>query len=76
VSGLTCSNGGIAFDPPLNLAKGLMDKYEKTFDSFVLLMMSDGEASYPSEGVERIKNSPAMRKLAFKSIKIGCRSDS
>jgi uncharacterized protein with von Willebrand factor type A (vWA) domain len=65
---LTVPGGGRDFNPPLIMATKLMDKYEKTFDYFVLVMISDGEASYPSEGVERIKKSPAMRKLAFKSI--------
>jgi uncharacterized protein with von Willebrand factor type A (vWA) domain len=51
VSGLTGPNGGTDFNPPLNMAKGLMDKYEKTFDSFVLIMMSDGGAYHPSEGI-------------------------
>jgi hypothetical protein len=31
-------------------------------------MMSDGEADYPSDGVESIKKSPAKNKLKFKSI--------
>jgi hypothetical protein len=58
------------------MAKGLMDKYEKSYDSFVLVMMSDGESDYPSEGVENIKKSPAKGKLKFKSIAYGDGSDS
>jgi hypothetical protein len=53
-----------------------MEKYESFYDSFVLFMMSDGEASYPSEGVENIKKSPAYSKLKFKSIAYGDGSDS
>jgi uncharacterized protein with von Willebrand factor type A (vWA) domain len=48
VSGLSNPDGGTDFDPPLNKAKELMDKYEKSFDSFVLIMMSDGGSSHPS----------------------------
>jgi hypothetical protein len=55
LKGLTSPNGGTDFNPPLNMAKGLMDKYEKSYDSFLLFMMSDGEAGYPSEGVENLK---------------------
>jgi hypothetical protein len=43
-----------------------MEKYEQIYDSFVLVMISDGEASYPSEGVERIKKSPALAKITIK----------
>jgi hypothetical protein len=39
-------------------------------------MMSDGEASYPSNGVENIKKSPAKIKLKFKSIAYGSGSES
>jgi hypothetical protein len=39
-------------------------------------MMSDGEASYPSEGVENLKKSPAKGKMKFKSIAYGNGSDS
>jgi hypothetical protein len=39
-------------------------------------MMSDGEADYPSEGIENIKKSPAKGKLKFKSIAYGKGSDS
>ena len=48
-----------------------MDKYNDQYDSFVLFMMSDGEADYPSEGVENIKKSAAKIKLKFKSIAYG-----
>ena len=34
------------------MAKDLIEKYYEDFDSFVLVMMSDGEAKYPSDGVE------------------------
>jgi Mg-chelatase subunit ChlD len=44
-------NGGTDFDPPLHMAKDLMEKYQNNYDSFVLVMMSDGEADYPSAGV-------------------------
>jgi hypothetical protein len=53
------------------LAKGLLEKYQESFDSFVLVMMSDGESGYPSVGVENIKKSPARSKLKFKSISYG-----
>ena len=53
------------------MAKGLLEKYQGSFDSFVLVMMSDGEAGYPSVGVENIKKSPARSKLKFKSISYG-----
>jgi hypothetical protein len=39
-------------------------------------MMSDGEADYPSEGVENIKKSAAKIKLKFKSIAYGGGSES
>ena len=53
------------------MAKDLMDKYYYSFDNFVLVMMSDGESSYPTNGVENIKKSPAKGKLKFKSIAYG-----
>ncbi len=62
---------GTNFNPPLIMAKDLVEKYQGNFDSFVLVMMSDGEAKYPSEGVENIKKSPAKSKLKFKSITYG-----
>jgi uncharacterized protein with von Willebrand factor type A (vWA) domain len=69
--------GGTDFNAPLNMAKDLMDKYEKSYDSFVLVMMSDGCASYPSEGIDNIiKKSSAKGKLTFKSIAYGDGSDS
>jgi hypothetical protein len=34
-------------------------------------MMSDGDAGYPSEGVQRIKSSPGFGKIKFKSIAYG-----
>lgn len=37
-------------------------------------MMSDGDAKYPSEGVENIKKSPAKNKLKFKAIAYGAGS--
>ena len=58
------------------MAKSLMEKYNDQYDSFVLVMMSDGEADYPSEGVESIKKSPAKIKLKFKSIAYGGGSES
>jgi uncharacterized protein with von Willebrand factor type A (vWA) domain len=51
LNGLTGPSGGTDFNPPLNMAKELMEKYEKTYDSFVLIMMSDGAASHPSQGI-------------------------
>jgi hypothetical protein len=56
------------------MAKDLMEKYKDNFDSFVLVMMSDGEGRYPIEGVEAIKKSPAKSKLKFKSIAYGTKS--
>jgi hypothetical protein len=53
------------------MAKDLMEKYKENFDSFVLVMMSDGEGKYPSEAVETIKKSPTKSKLKFKSIAYG-----
>jgi hypothetical protein len=52
-------------------AKDLIDKYHSKFDKFVLVMMSDGEANFPTTGIENIKKSPAMNKLYFKSISYG-----
>lgn len=75
VNGLTSPSGGTDFDAPLNTAKDLMDKYEKSYDSFVLIMMSDGASSHPSEGIKNINNSTARGKLAFKSIAYGAGSD-
>ena len=68
--------GGTCFDPPLDMAKGLMEKYQNNYDSFVLVMMSDGEASYPSSAIKNIGDSPAKGKLKFKSIAYGAGSDS
>ena len=76
MSGLVGPNGGTDFNPPLNLARGLMEKYHDHYDSFVFVMMSDGESGYPSTGVESIKKSPAKNKLKFKSIAYGGGSDS
>jgi hypothetical protein len=39
------------FDPPLSVARSLMEKYQNSFDSFVLVMTTDGEAPYPSAAV-------------------------
>lgn len=75
VNGLSSPNGGTDFDPPLNTAKGLMDKYEKSYDSFVLIMMSDGGSSHPSYGISNINKSTARGKLVFKSIAYGAGSD-
>ena len=58
------------------MAKDLMDKYCDRFDNFVLVMMSDGESSYPKNGVENIKQSPAKGKVKFKSIAYGGGSQS
>jgi uncharacterized protein with von Willebrand factor type A (vWA) domain len=71
VESLKNPDGGTNFNPPLNMAKGLLEKYHETFESFVLVMMSDGEAGYPSIGVENIKKSPVKSKLKFKSISYG-----
>ena len=57
------------------MAKGLLDKYKDSFESFVLVMMSDGEAEYPSLGVENIKKFSVKSKLNFKSIAYGGDSD-
>ena len=67
---------GRDINPPLNMAKDLMDKYEKSYDSFVLVLMTYGNADYPSQGVENIKKSPAKGKLKFKSIAYGGGSES
>ena len=53
-----------------------MEKYNEFYDSFVLVMMSDGESEYPFSGVDNIKMSPAKSKLKFKSIAYGEDSDS
>lgn len=53
------------------MSLGLMEKNQGNFDCFVLVMMSDGEASYPSVGIDNIKKSPAKSKLKFKSIAYG-----
>jgi hypothetical protein len=58
------------------MAKNLMDKYDKSSDSFVLVLMTYGDADYPSDGVENIKNSSAKGKLKFKSIAYGGGSES
>ena len=76
LSSLLEPDGGTNFNPPLNLAKDLMVKHQGNFDSFVLVMMSDGEAAYPSVGVDSIKRSPAKSKLKFKSIAYGQGSES
>ena len=69
--------GGLTdFNPPLDIAKDLLEKYQNSCDWFVLVMMSDGEANYPSVGVENIKKSPAKGKLKFKTIAYGEGSDS
>ena len=72
---LTAPDGGTDFGPPLAMAKTLMDKYHNNYDSFVLVMMSDGEADYPHAIIESIKKSPAKGKLKFKSIQYGDRSN-
>ena len=71
LSGLKSPGGSTNFDPPLNIAKGLMEKYHEHYDSFILVMMSDGDAPYPSLGVKNIKKSPAKIKLTFKAIAYG-----
>jgi hypothetical protein len=58
------------------MAKDLMDKYNDSFESFVLVMMSDGESIYPRNGIENIKKSSAKSKLKFKSIAYGEGSES
>ena len=64
------------FDPPLSVAKSLMEKYQNSFDSFVLVMSTDGEAPYPSAAVENIRKSPVNGKLKFKAFAMGKGSDS
>ena len=58
------------------MAKDLMDKYNDSFESFVLVMMSDGESRYPKNGIDNIKKSPAKSKIKFKSIAYGEGSES
>ena len=58
------------------MAKDLMDKYDKSYDSFVLVLMTYGDADYPSDGVKNIKKSSAKGKLKFKSIAYGGGSES
>ena len=76
MSSLQDPNGGTDFNPPLNMARCLMEKYFDHFDSFFLVMIASGEASYPSNGIENLKKSPAKIKLKFKSIAFGGGSES
>ena len=76
ISALVGPNGGTDFDSPLNMARGLMERHNAQYDSFVFVMMSDGGSGYPSNGVESIKKSPARNKLKFKAIAYGGGSDS
>ena len=70
------TSGGTDFDAPLHMAKELMDKNNNSYDCFILVMMSDGEAGYPSDGIEEINKSPGRGKLKFKSIAYSDGSDS
>ena len=53
------------------MSLGLIEKHQGNFEFFVLVMMSDGEASYPSVGITNIKKSHAYSKIKFKSIDYG-----
>jgi Mg-chelatase subunit ChlD len=35
-------DGGTDFGPPLEMAEKLMEKYQNDYETFVLVMMSDG----------------------------------
>ena len=76
MSSLQDPNGGTDLNPPLNMARDLMEKYNDQYDCISLVMMSYGEAPYPSNGIENIKKSPAIKKLKFKSIAYGRDSES
>lgn len=45
-----------------------MEKYRKSYDSIVLIMVSDGKSGFPALGVKDINESRARSKLKFKSI--------
>lgn len=42
-----------------------------TFENFILVMMSDGEASYPQAGIDAIKKFPNFENIKFKVIGYG-----
>ena len=54
LSYLKFPSGGTDFDAPLLQSKSLLEKYNKSYDSIVLVMMRDGEAGYPNRGIEEI----------------------
>ena len=63
--------GGTDFNEPLINAAKILNSCVDDFESFVVVMMSDGLANYPKKGVEFLKQSPALDKMKFKSICYG-----
>jgi hypothetical protein len=39
------------FNSPLQMAKTIMEKYHKSYESFVLVMISDGESGFQAVDV-------------------------
>jgi len=69
---LPCRGGGTIFDPPFNLAASLAAKYISTA-TIVFIFMTDGGASYPSTGIQALKQLQKSypNKLKYVGIEFG-----
>jgi len=61
-----------AFDPALEAAAKILEKYQAKFECFTLMMLTDGGANFPDNGVSKIKSLPSiLPKLKFQAICYG-----
>ena len=64
--------GGTEFAPPLNQILNIMKRDVANYDQFMVCLMTDGEAKYPSKEINKItKNQEIMAKLKFTAIGYG-----
>ncbi len=65
-------DGGTLFGPPLNQALKIIKKNKDSYDQFMLCLMTDGEAEYPTKEIKKYtKNQEIMQKLKFTAIGYG-----
>ena len=65
-------DGGTQFGPPLDQALKMIKKNIETYDQFMVCLMTDGEAVYPTKELKKYtKNLEIMQKLKFTAISYG-----
>lgn len=71
------NEGGTDFEKPLNMALNHMQVNNAKYQSFVVCMMTDGQADYPANAVNAILRAPEIvAKLKFKAVAYTGGSDS